>query len=82
MKAGLESGLLAIGEDVVAVVSFTLDGFKDGGACLIADVTGRGIPNRALVEALRQVADDLEEKENYRASGAGAVHENTTNEGQ
>jgi len=56
----LDSGMLAIGENVVAVLTFTVEGVKDGKVGIEADITARGISPAMLAQALRGVVADLE----------------------
>lgn len=61
-EASLASGLLAIGDDVVAVLTFTLEDVRPGVVALVGDVRCvNEVPPVMLAAALRNVADALED---------------------
>lgn len=59
LEESLESGLLSIGPDVVAVVTFQVQSVTPHGVALAASTTGRGISQRLLWQALSDLGAAL-----------------------
>lgn len=74
-QAALDSGMLAIGDDVVAVVTYTAAGAVGGGILLEGNITARGLSPRLLAVALRGTADELERDRSEPCGGCGEVHD-------
>lgn len=75
--AGLDSGLLAVGPDVVAVVSMRLRKDDEGGLELVGSLSHRaGLPVEVLAAALHDMShellDEAERAELDGEAGAGA----------
>jgi hypothetical protein len=61
-EGSLSSGLLAIGDDVLAVVTFSLEDVRPDVVALVGDVRASNVVSPAmLASALREVADALED---------------------
>lgn len=73
--AALDSGMLAIGENVVAVLTFTVAAGGGRGLALEADITARGVSPRVLALALRGVVADLERDKGEPCEVCGKVHD-------
>ncbi|WAB09160.1 hypothetical protein SEA_EESA_50 [Arthrobacter phage Eesa] len=76
--AALDSGVLAIGEDVVAVVTYTALATAEGGVILEGNITARGISAEVLAVALRGTAGALESGPagpGEPCGGCGEVHD-------
>lgn len=74
-QAALDSGMVAVGENVVAVVTYTAAATEDGGILLEGNITARGLSPRLLAIALRGTADELERDRAEPCGGCGEVHD-------
>ncbi|QOP64947.1 hypothetical protein SEA_BRYNNIE_49 [Arthrobacter phage Brynnie] len=74
-QAALDSGMVAVGADVVAVVTYTAAATEDGGILLEGNITARGLSPRLLAIALRGTADELERDPGAPCGGCGEVHD-------
>ncbi|QOI67696.1 hypothetical protein SEA_ORCANUS_51 [Arthrobacter phage Orcanus] len=73
--AALDSGVLAIGEDVVAVVTYTAKGTLGGGVILEGNITARGLSPELLAIALRGTAEEILRDPGEPCGGCGEVHD-------
>lgn len=74
-QAALDSGMLAIGPDVVAVVTYTAAAADGRGVLLEGNITARGLSPRLLAVALRGTADELERDPAEPCGGCGGFHD-------
>ncbi|UVK62590.1 hypothetical protein SEA_TAYLORSIPHT_51 [Arthrobacter phage TaylorSipht] len=74
-QAALDSGMLAIGENVVAVVTYTATATGEGGILLEGNITARGLSPELLAIALRGTAEEIMRDPAEPCGGCGRVHD-------